>query len=102
MEICPTGVDAADNRIVELVESCDLVLTRDIPLAKRVIEKGAFAFDDRGRIFTKDNINELLSMRNFMVGLADSGLEYERTAGYGKKELKSFADALDRILAKHR
>jgi uncharacterized protein YaiI (UPF0178 family) len=100
MEICPTGDDSADNRVVELADAGDLVLTRDVPLAKRIIEKGAVAFDDRGRVFTKDNINELLSMRNFMVGLADNGLGMERIANYGKKELKSFADSLDRLLAK--
>jgi hypothetical protein len=34
------------------------------------------------------------------VGLAKNGLETVRSAVYGKKELKMFADALDRVLAK--
>ncbi|MCL2764188.1 MAG: DUF188 domain-containing protein [Treponema sp.] len=98
MELCPATDNSADDRIVELAEEGDLVLTRDVPLAKRLVEKGVFVIDDRGRRFTPDNINELLSLRNFAVGLADSGLGMERIANYGKKELKSFADALDRIL----
>jgi len=102
MEICPAGDNAADDRIVELAESGDIVITRDVPLAKRLVEKDVSALDDRGRVFTADNINELLSLRNFMVGLADSGLGMERIANYGKKEMKSFADSLDRILAKRR
>ena len=101
MEICPNSVNSADDRIVELAESGDLAITRDIPLAKRLVEKNVLALDDRGRVFTADNINELLSMRNFIVDLADNGLEIHRTANYGRKELKSFADSFDRILTQH-
>ena len=100
MEICPAGENAADDRIVELSENGDVALTRDVPLAKRLVEKDINVLDDRGRIFTKNNINEFLSLRNFTVGLAENGLEIERTANYGKKELKTFADSLDRILTK--
>jgi len=100
MEICPNRQNSADDRIVELAEKGDLVITRDIPLAKRLVEKEAAVFDDRGRVFTKENINELFSIRNFTVGLAQDGLEIQRTANYGKKELKKFADSLDRILSR--
>jgi len=100
MELCPITENSADDRIVELAESGDLALTRDVPLAKRLVEKGVSVLDDRGRVFTENNINELLSLRNFAVDLADSGLGMERIANYGKKELKSFADSLDRILTK--
>jgi len=98
MEICPNKENSADDRIVELAQENDLVITRDVPLAKRLIEKAVAVLDDRGRMFTKNNINEALSIRNFTVGLADNGLGIERMANYGKKELKSFADSLDRIL----
>jgi uncharacterized protein YaiI (UPF0178 family) len=100
MEICPNKENSADDRIVELAERGDLVITRDVPLAKRLVEKDVETLDDRGRHFTTDNINELLSLRNFMVGLAENGLGIERTANYGRKEFKNFADSLDRILAK--
>jgi len=100
MEICPNTENSADDRIVELAERNDLVITRDVPLAKRLVEKEAYVMDDRGRVFTSNNINELLSLRNFSVGLADSGLGMERIANYSKKELKTFADSLDRFLTK--
>jgi len=100
MELCPLGENSADDRIVELAEKGDLVIARDVPLAKRLVEKDVSVVDDRGRVFTKNNINEFLSLRNFTVGLADNGLGIERIANYGKKELKSFADSLDRILTK--
>jgi uncharacterized protein YaiI (UPF0178 family) len=100
MEICPVRENAADDRIAELAEKGDLVITRDVPLAKRIVEKDASVIDDRGRVFNANNINEMLSLRNFMVGLADNGLGIERTANYGRKEIKSFADSLDRILTR--
>jgi len=99
LEICPQGADAADDRIVELAEPGDLAISRDIPLAKRLIEKNIAVIDDRGRVFTRDNINEFLSLRNFLVGLAENGMGMERKNTYGKKELKTFADSLDRMLA---
>jgi uncharacterized protein YaiI (UPF0178 family) len=101
MIICPKEDNSADDHIFELAKNGDLVITRDVPLAKRLVEKDALVLDDRGRVFTKNNINELLSLRNFAVGLADNGLGIERTAHYGKKELKKFADSLDRILTKN-
>ncbi|MDR1839736.1 MAG: DUF188 domain-containing protein [Treponema sp.] len=100
MEICPEGENSADDRIVELACGGDIVITRDVPLAKRLVEKDISVLDDRGRFFTSNNINELLSIRNFTVGLAENGLGAERTSNYGKKELKSFADSLDRTLSK--
>ena len=102
MEVCPTGENSADNRIVELAEAGDLAVSRDLALAKRLLEKSATVIDDRGRLFTQDNIQELLSLRNFVVDLAENGLGVERTASYGKKELKTFADSMDRQLTKMR
>jgi uncharacterized protein YaiI (UPF0178 family) len=100
MIICPNGDNSADDRIAELAETGDLAITRDVPLAKRLVDKSISVINDRGRVFTKENINELLSIRNFMTGLTDNGLETERTANYGKKELKVFADSLDKVLLK--
>jgi uncharacterized protein YaiI (UPF0178 family) len=100
MELCPAGEGAADDRIVTLAESGDLALTRDIPLANRLVEADICVIDDRGQVYTRENIRERLSLRNFAVGLAENGLETERSANYGKKELKAMADSLDRLLTR--
>jgi len=102
MEICPPGENSADDRLVELAAPGDLAVSRDLALAKRLLEKNVVVIDDRGRLFTLDNINELLSLRDFTVGLAENGLGIERTASYGKKELKTFADSLDRQITKQK
>jgi uncharacterized protein YaiI (UPF0178 family) len=100
MELCPPGEGSADNRIVELAEPGDLALTRDIPLAARLVDASVLVMDDRGKVYTRENIRERLSLRDFMVGLAENGLGADRSATYGRRELKAFADGLDRILGR--
>lgn len=100
MMVCPPGVNSADNQIVKLAFSGDLAVTRDLTLAKRLLEKNVIVINDRGRAFTHETINELLSLRDFTVGLADNGMDMERKAQYGKKEAKNFADSLDRELTR--
>ena len=48
--------DEADDRIVELVQAGDLVITAGIPLADRVVAKDAIALDPRGTLLTEANI----------------------------------------------
>ncbi|MDR3343885.1 MAG: DUF188 domain-containing protein [Treponema sp.] len=99
MEQCPPGEDSADNRIVELARPGDLVITRDIPLASRLVEASIMVLDDRGRTYTTENIRERLSLRNFILGLAEQGGGNTRNPHYGKRELKRFADSFDRMLS---
>ena len=54
--IVDLGADEADNKIVEMLNPNDLVITADIPLADRTIDKNAHAIDHRGSMYTKDNI----------------------------------------------
>jgi len=100
MEICPPGEGAADDRIVALARSGDLAITRDLPLAERLVEAGVAVIDDRGRVFTAENIRERRSVRDFVVNLAENGMDTERIASYGKKELNAFANSLDRELSR--
>jgi uncharacterized protein YaiI (UPF0178 family) len=100
MLLCPEGEGAADDAIAEKAGPGDLAVTRDVPLAARLVEKGVTVLDDRGRVFTRDAIREKLSLRDFTVDLANSGLDYERTANYGPRDKKAFADALDRLITK--
>ena len=100
MELCPPGEGAADDRIAALALPGDLVVTRDLPLAQRLVEAGIQVLDDRGRVFTKENIRQLRSIRDFVVGLANNGVDTERTSSYGKKEISSFANSLDRELTR--
>ena len=96
MIICEKKEGAADNFIFENAEKNDIVITRDIPFAERLVEKGIFVMNDRGTVFTKDNIHERLSERNFNLNLAQLGLSEKNASRYGNRELKKFADCFER------
>ncbi|MDR2483066.1 MAG: DUF188 domain-containing protein, partial [Treponema sp.] len=40
MELCPLEPGAADDRIAALAQPGDLALTRDMPLASRLVDRG--------------------------------------------------------------
>lgn len=92
------GPDVADNAIVKNMQENDLVITADIPLADAVIDKGGIALNPRGELYTKANIKERLSIRNFNTGLRGSGVRTGGPATLGKKEIQRFSNALDTIL----
>lgn len=87
---------AADSFIVSNAVSGDIVITRDIPLAQQLVEAHVQVINDRGSVYTAENIRERLSIRNFMYKLHANGLAPERTKTFGKKEVMDFAHALDR------
>lgn len=96
------GFDVADQKIVDLVEPNDLVITADIPLADLVIQKGGFALNPRGEFYTPDSIKERLAVRHLMEELRSTGQISGGPPPMGKVEQQKFANALDRFLTKNR
>lgn len=97
----PAGFDVADNKIAQLVEPGDLVITADIPLAADVIARGGHVLNPRGEFYSKDNIQERLTMRNFMDGLRGSGVDTGGPPSFSQSDRQAFANQLDRFLVKH-
>ena len=95
----PRGFDVADREIVEKVEAGDLVVTADIPLAAAVLGRGGHALDPRGVLYTEDNIQERLAMRNLMDQLRASGVETGGPAPWRQGDSHAFANQLDRLLS---
>lgn len=73
LEVVDDGFDAADDWIVERAGPGDVVVSDDIPLAARCIERGARVVTNRGEVRDADNIGEALAMREL--------LQYAREAG---------------------
>ena len=96
------GFDVADDHIASVVVPGDLVVTADIPLAAAVVGRGAYALDPRGEFYSRDNIGELLDLRNFAQTLRDSGVETGGPAAFSQADRKAFANQLDRFLARPR
>ena len=99
--VVPAGPDLADDHIVELAQLGDLVITADIPLADRVVAKGAFAINPRGKLYTEDNIKDLLAMRNLMNELRDNGIVTGGPPAFSGKDRQAFANQLNSFLIRH-
>lgn len=97
----PGGFDVADDEIVKRLQSGDLVITADIPLAAEAIEKGALALSPRGELHTREDIGARLNMRDFMDTMRSSGLEVGGgPPPFSQADRQNFANQLDRWLAK--
>jgi hypothetical protein len=92
------GFDVADDKIVELSTAGDLVITADIPLAAAVVQNGAAAINPRGQLYTDENIQEILSMRDMMDELRGAGVELSGPAPFSSSDKQSFANQLDKFL----
>jgi len=68
------GFDVADDYIAEHTAENDIVITSDIPLAKAVIDKGAFVINFQGKSYTKQNIGQILALRDFYTQMREAGL----------------------------
>jgi uncharacterized protein len=96
--LVPAGMNVADRRIVELVQSGDLVVTADIPLAAAVVAQCGQALDPRGELYTAANVGERLAVRNLFDELRGAGQITGGPANFNAKDRQAFANQLDRWL----
>jgi uncharacterized protein YaiI (UPF0178 family) len=102
MHIVKSGQGQADDYIVHMAKYGDIVLTRDIPLAQRLIVQNICVINHLGTIFDQDNIKEFLAKREFSLQMRQVGIlpPSPVASHYGQKELQIFINALDRCLQK--
>lgn len=93
------GFDVADQHIVGQVAAGDLVVTADIPLAAAVVGRDASALNPRGELYTRDNVQGLLDMRNFMDSLRSSGIETGGPRALDRNDRQLFASRLERWIS---
>jgi uncharacterized protein YaiI (UPF0178 family) len=73
LQIVGEGLDVADDWIAEHTTSRDIVITNDIPLADRVVKKGAVAIAPNGKLFDANSMGMALATRNLMQDLREQG-----------------------------
>lgn len=95
------GPDVADDWIVDKCGPGQLVVSADIPLSARAVEKGSMVLNHRGKLLTEADVREALSLRDFHQGLRDSGVETGGPRSYAAADRQAFANSLDRWLAKN-
>ena len=92
--------DAADDYIASQINEGDLVITGDIPLAYRVVEKGGYAINPRGELYDEANIKQKLAMRDLMDELRNTGLVTGGPSIFRQKDKQAFANQLNKFLEK--
>ncbi|MEM7350342.1 MAG: YaiI/YqxD family protein [Acidobacteriota bacterium] len=92
------GFDAADDWIAEHVRENDLVVTADIPLASRCLEKGARVLAPNGRVFTEEMIGEALATRELLSQLRDVGVATGGPPPFAKRDRSRFLQNLDEAI----
>ena len=98
LEVVGREADAADTWIVEHVQSLDIVITADVPLAYQCVQKDARVIGPTGKQFTEDDIGETLAMRDLMTELRASG---EMTGGsppQDQRDRSRFLQELDKVI----
>lgn len=91
------GADAADDWIVDNAAANDIVLTADIPLAGRAIDKGCHVLGFTGKPFTPASIGMALAMRGLNQHLRETGESKGYNAGFTAADRSAFLSALDTL-----
>lgn len=94
------GLDSADHFIAENIESKDLVITADIDLAARCLEKNAQALSPRGEVFHPNTIRQRQSMKNVHEQIREMGQVAYQAPPFSEKEKQQFANELDKYLTR--
>jgi uncharacterized protein len=92
--VCP-GFGGADDWIADKAGPGDIVVTADIPLAARCLEKGAQVLDPKGRPFTDNDIGSALALRELMGELRQGGVTTGGPAPMTPKDRSRFLSKLD-------
>ncbi len=92
------GLDAVDDWIVEQLDSGDVVVTEDILLAQRCIEKEAWVLTPRGHEYSSANIGEAVASRELMANLREAGMEAGGPSPFDKRDRSAFLREFEEML----
>ena len=98
MVVVSAGADAADDWIAEHVRPGDVVVTADIPLAARCLERGARVLGTSGRVFSEDSIGGQLATRDLKANLREAGIVSGGPPPISGKDRSRFLSKLDELV----
>ncbi len=92
------GLNEADDWIVDEAGPDDIVITGDIPLAARCLDKGAKVLGHKGRPFTPENVGESLASRHLLTQLREQGVMMGGPPPFAQKDRSLFLQQLDQMI----
>lgn len=98
--IVSSGPDEADNEIINRINAGDLVITSDIELAGRVVDKKAYALSSNGEFYDENNVKQALAIRNLMQSIRDTGELTKGPPPFSKNNVKQFANQFNQFLSR--
>ncbi len=101
LAIVDDGPDAADIWIADRAGSGDIVVTNDIPLAARAVEKAAAVLRPDGSAITASNVGNVLATRDLIADLrAADPFRQGKGKPFSKADRSRFSQALDQFLSR--
>ncbi len=92
------GAEVADDKIIEMLAPGDVVITGDIPLAARVVEREGIAIGVRGELFDDNSVHDRLASRDLMEQFRSAGVDTSGPKPLTHKDIQTFSNLLDRTL----
>lgn len=96
--IVQTGFGVVDDWIADQVEAGDIVITSDIPLAARCLERQAAVLSPKGKPFTEEDIGSALALRELLDHLRQGGEITGGPAALTKQDRSRFLSKLDEMI----
>lgn len=81
--ILSKGSDSVDFALVNKVNKGDIIVTQDYGLAAMVLSKGGYPINQNGKLYTNENIDQLLYTRHISKKIRNAG---GRTKGPKKRQ----------------
>jgi uncharacterized protein YaiI (UPF0178 family) len=100
LQIVGEGLNVADDWIADNVAAKDIVVTNDIPLADRVVKKGALAIAPNGKLYDANSIGMALATRNLMQDLRDQGAITGGPKPFSAQDRSRFLQALHEAIVR--
>ncbi|UOR13625.1 YaiI/YqxD family protein [Halobacillus amylolyticus] len=94
-----SGPEAADYRIMKLVEMGDIIVTQDYGLASLGLAKGCTVLHHKGFSYTQDNIDQLLQTRYLSAMARKSGKRTKGPKPFTLEDKENFRGAFKKAIS---
>lgn len=94
------GADAADYKIVQLIQPDDILVTQDYGLASLVLPKGVRVLHQLGYEYTVENMDGLLEQRYFSAKVRKSGGRTKGPKAFTQTDREKFRENLVLLIEK--